>query len=85
MKKGHDFSKNVRRAASQRSGPRNRRGGRGIEPESLVYGSVDTVIAKMKGYEARGFTDVIIRHLTDDQPKVLGSMKRLREVREALI
>lgn len=60
-------------------------GYRGIEPESLVYGSVDTVIAKMKAYEARGFTDVIIRHLTDDQPKVLASMKRLREVREALI
>ncbi|MFN0145326.1 MAG: LLM class flavin-dependent oxidoreductase, partial [Dehalococcoidia bacterium] len=59
-------------------------GYRGIEPESLIYGSVDTVVAKMKSYEARGFTDMIIRHLTDDQPKVLASMKRLGAVREAL-
>jgi hypothetical protein len=31
-----------------------------------------------------GYTDVIVRHLTDDQPKVLGSMARLAEVRRAL-
>ena len=33
---------------------------------------------------AFGYTDVIVRHLTNDQPKVLASLARLRNVREAL-
>jgi hypothetical protein len=31
-----------------------------------------------------GYTDVIVRHLTNDQPKVLGSLERLKQVRAAL-
>jgi hypothetical protein len=31
-----------------------------------------------------GFTDVIVRHLTTDHAKVLGSFARLGEVRRAL-
>ena len=31
-----------------------------------------------------GYTDVLVRHLTTDQAKVLGSLKRLAEVRAAL-
>jgi hypothetical protein len=49
-----------------------------------VFGSVDEVAAQFKRYAALGYTDVIVRHLTDDQGKVLGSIRRLREVRAAL-
>jgi hypothetical protein len=31
-----------------------------------------------------GYTDVIIRHIVDDQPKVLASYARLAEVRQAV-
>jgi hypothetical protein len=31
-----------------------------------------------------GYTDVIVRHLIDDQPKVLDSLRRLEQVRLAL-
>jgi hypothetical protein len=32
-----------------------------------------------------GYTDVIIRHITNDQAQVLKSMARLREVRKAVV
>ena len=31
-----------------------------------------------------GSTDIIVRHLTNDQPKVLGFLERLETVRAAL-
>jgi len=31
-----------------------------------------------------GYTDIIVRHLTTDQPKVLRSLERLEGVRAAL-
>ena len=49
-----------------------------------MYGTVDEVIEKFRALCAMGYTDVIVRHLTDDQPKVLGSLARLAEVRAAL-
>jgi len=60
------------------------RGYRGFPREALVIGSVDEVAAQLRPLAAMGYTDVIVRHLTDDQPKVLGSMARLAEVRRAL-
>jgi alkanesulfonate monooxygenase SsuD/methylene tetrahydromethanopterin reductase-like flavin-dependent oxidoreductase (luciferase family) len=60
------------------------RGYRGFPREALVIGSVDEVVAQLRPLAAMGYTDVIVRHLTDDQPKVLGSMARLAEVRRAL-
>lgn len=30
-----------------------------------------------------GYTDIIVRHLTNDQPKALGSLERLETVRGA--
>jgi len=33
---------------------------------------------------ALGYTDVIVRHLTNDQTKVLGSLARLEKVRSAV-
>jgi alkanesulfonate monooxygenase SsuD/methylene tetrahydromethanopterin reductase-like flavin-dependent oxidoreductase (luciferase family) len=59
-------------------------GYRGFQPEACTYGSIDTVVAKLQHYGRLGYTDIIIRHLTDDHQKVLGSMKRLKEVRLAI-
>ena len=59
-------------------------GYRGIAPAALVAGSVAAVVERFRALAALGFTDVIVRHLTTDHAKVLGSLARLREVREAL-
>lgn len=60
------------------------RGYRGFPREALVTGSVDEVVAALRPLAAMGYTDVIVRHLIDDQAAVLGSMARLAEVRRAL-
>jgi alkanesulfonate monooxygenase SsuD/methylene tetrahydromethanopterin reductase-like flavin-dependent oxidoreductase (luciferase family) len=66
------------------AGPVMARGYRGFDPAALVAGTVDEVIASFRGLGAMGYTDVIVRHLIDDQPKVLASMARLEAVRAAL-
>ena len=59
-------------------------GYRGFPREALIFGSVDEVVAQLRPFAAMGYTDIIIRHITDEQPKVLASMARLGEVRRAL-
>ncbi|HYS18811.1 MAG TPA: LLM class flavin-dependent oxidoreductase [Candidatus Binatia bacterium] len=59
-------------------------GYRGLPPSALIAGSVASVVERFAALAALGYTDVIVRHLTNDQPKVLGSLARLRRVREAL-
>lgn len=59
-------------------------GYRGFDPSALVYGSIDEVAAKFRALGSLGYTDVIVRHLTNDQEKVLGSLRRLKEVRAAV-
>ena len=59
-------------------------GYRGFDPSALVYGSVDEVAAKFRALGELGYGDIIVRHLTNDQEKVLGSLRRLKEVREAV-
>ncbi len=60
------------------------KGYRGIPPEALIAGSIDEVAAQFHTCGELGYTDVIVRHLTNDQPKVLGSLERLEKVRAAL-
>jgi len=59
-------------------------GYRGIPPSALIAGTVDEVAERFTALAALGYTDVIVRHLINDQSKVLGSLARLREVRTAL-
>jgi len=66
------------------AGARVRAGYRGFSPDAPVYGSIDTVAAKFRELGAMGYTDVIIRHLVDDQSQVLASYGRLAEVRKAV-
>ena len=60
------------------------KGYHGIPAEALVAGSIDEVAEQFRGLEELGYTDVIVRHLTNDQSKVLGSLERLKEVRAVL-
>ena len=59
-------------------------GSRGIPAPALVAGSVESVAQQFAQLAVLGSTDVIVRHLTNDWPKVLASLARLRRVREAL-
>lgn len=56
-------------------------GYRGQPRSASTFGSIDEVAARFAEYGAMGYTDIIVRHLTNDQSKVLGSIRRLAEVR----
>jgi alkanesulfonate monooxygenase SsuD/methylene tetrahydromethanopterin reductase-like flavin-dependent oxidoreductase (luciferase family) len=66
------------------AGPIIARGYRGFDPKALVAGTIDQVVAEFRTLETMGYTDVIVRHLTNDQPRVLDSLGRLQEVRRSL-
>jgi alkanesulfonate monooxygenase SsuD/methylene tetrahydromethanopterin reductase-like flavin-dependent oxidoreductase (luciferase family) len=57
---------------------------RGIPAEALIVGSVDEVAEQFRTFAKIGYTDILVRHLTHDQPKVLGSLDRLAAVRAAV-
>jgi alkanesulfonate monooxygenase SsuD/methylene tetrahydromethanopterin reductase-like flavin-dependent oxidoreductase (luciferase family) len=61
-----------------------RKGYRGIPAEALIAGSVDEVAAQFRMLGELGYSDILVRHLTNDQPKVLGSMQRLKRMRSLL-
>lgn len=60
------------------------RGYRGIAAEALIAGSVDEVVEQFRTFAEIGYTEISVRHLTNDQPKVLGSLERLAAVRGGL-
>jgi alkanesulfonate monooxygenase SsuD/methylene tetrahydromethanopterin reductase-like flavin-dependent oxidoreductase (luciferase family) len=60
------------------------RGYRGIPAEALIAGSVEEVAEQFRSFARFGYTEISVRHLTNDQPKVLGSLQRLAAVRAAL-
>ncbi len=57
-------------------------GYRGFHPDACTYGSTQEVAERFAAYAQMGYTDVIVRHLLDDQAEVLRSFERLAEVRE---
>ena len=57
---------------------------RGIPAEALIAGSVDEVADEFRTFAGIGYTDILVRHLTNDQPEVLASLERLATVRAAL-
>jgi alkanesulfonate monooxygenase SsuD/methylene tetrahydromethanopterin reductase-like flavin-dependent oxidoreductase (luciferase family) len=59
-------------------------GYRGFDPSALVWGSVAEVIDKFRVFAPLGYTDIIVRHITDNQAQVVGSLARLAEVGKAL-
>lgn len=60
------------------------RGYRGFPPDALVAGTVEEVVERFAELGQLGYTEVLVRHLTDDHAKVLGSFGRLASVRQAL-
>src|SRR5204863_838818 len=48
------------------------RGYRGIPAEALIAGSVEEVAEQFRSFAEFGYTEISVRHLTNDQPKVLG-------------
>ena len=60
------------------------KGYRGHDPLASTYGDVSEVRDRFAEYAAMGYTDIIVRHLTDEQRTVLGSIRRLQQVRESL-
>ena len=61
------------------------RGYRGMPAEALIAGSVDQVAEEFRAFGKIGYTDILVRHLTNDQTKVLGSLERLAAVRAAVL
>ena len=59
-------------------------GYRGFDPSALVWGSPAEVTEKFRALVPLGYTDIIVRHITNDQAKVLGSLSRLAQVARAL-
>ena len=60
------------------------KGYRGHDPSASTYGDVAEVRDRFAEYAAMGYTDIIVRHLTDEQSQVLGSIRRLQRLRELL-
>ena len=60
------------------------RGYRGIPAQALIAGSAEEVAERFRSFAEIGYTEISVRHLTNDQPKVLGSLQRLAAVRAAV-
>ncbi|MGH9190624.1 MAG: LLM class flavin-dependent oxidoreductase [Acidimicrobiales bacterium] len=56
-------------------------GYRGMAPDVPVVGGPDTVAEALRALAELGFTEVLVRHLAEDQTEVLRSFERLAEVR----
>ena len=67
--------------AERVAGPIVARGYRGFDPAAPVTGGVERVAAAFADLGEMGYTDVIVRHLADDQAEVLRSYERLAAVR----
>jgi alkanesulfonate monooxygenase SsuD/methylene tetrahydromethanopterin reductase-like flavin-dependent oxidoreductase (luciferase family) len=68
-------------AADAVAGPVVAAGYRGFDPSAVVVGGPGRVIDALAALGAVGCTDVIVRHLADDQPAVLQSFEQLAAVR----
>ncbi len=66
------------------AGPVLARGYRGFDPSAPVVGGVARVADAFAQLGEAGCTDVIVRHLADDQSDVLSSFEQLAEVRTRL-
>jgi alkanesulfonate monooxygenase SsuD/methylene tetrahydromethanopterin reductase-like flavin-dependent oxidoreductase (luciferase family) len=70
--------------AERVAGPVVAAGYRGFRPDAITTGSVEQVVERFRAYADMGYTDVIVRHLAEDQGEVLASLERLGAVRAAL-
>jgi alkanesulfonate monooxygenase SsuD/methylene tetrahydromethanopterin reductase-like flavin-dependent oxidoreductase (luciferase family) len=59
-------------------------GYRGVPAEALIAGTVEQVADRFRTFADIGYTEILVRHLINDQAKVLGSLQRLAAVQAAL-
>ena len=59
-------------------------GYRGFAPDALVHGSVPEVAAQLRRYADLGYTDIIVRNLSERQDESLATIERLAEVKALL-
>jgi hypothetical protein len=50
---------------------------------AVTAGSIGELTEQLRSFGELGYTDILVRHLTGDQPKALGSLERLAAVRAA--
>lgn len=70
--------------AERVAGPVVARGHRGFDPAACVIGGPGRVAEQLRALAAMGYTDVVVRHLVDEQGDVLASTERLAQVRAAI-
>jgi alkanesulfonate monooxygenase SsuD/methylene tetrahydromethanopterin reductase-like flavin-dependent oxidoreductase (luciferase family) len=70
--------------AARVAGPILDAGYRGMGRDVPIVGGPEEVAAAFAKLGASGFTDVIVRHLADDQHEVLASFERLSAVQERI-
>jgi alkanesulfonate monooxygenase SsuD/methylene tetrahydromethanopterin reductase-like flavin-dependent oxidoreductase (luciferase family) len=70
--------------AERVAGPIIAKGYRGFDPSAPVAGGVQEVTDAFATLGQAGCTDVIVRHLAEDQTEVLRSFERLGNVRKSL-
>jgi alkanesulfonate monooxygenase SsuD/methylene tetrahydromethanopterin reductase-like flavin-dependent oxidoreductase (luciferase family) len=66
------------------AGPILANGYRGHDASAALYGDIDGMRGHFADYAAMGYSDIIVRHMTDDQSLVLRSIERLGEVKAAV-
>jgi alkanesulfonate monooxygenase SsuD/methylene tetrahydromethanopterin reductase-like flavin-dependent oxidoreductase (luciferase family) len=71
--------------AERVAGPVLERGYRGFDPSACVVGGPARVAERFRELASMGYTDVIVRHLADEQSDVLASFARLAGVRAAIL
>lgn len=71
--------------ADRVAGPIVSRGYRGFSSDALVVGSPDAAARKFRDLEFMGYTEVLVRHLAEDQGEVLASLARLGDVRRSVL
>ena len=59
-----------------------RSGYRGFPEDALLIGDAGRVAERMAELAAMGFTDVIVRNISADQPQALATIERLAAVQE---
>lgn len=60
-------------------------GYRGFPADAPIVGDVATVAHQLRSLAEAGFTEVLVRHLAEDQDAVLASFERLAEVRALVL
>jgi alkanesulfonate monooxygenase SsuD/methylene tetrahydromethanopterin reductase-like flavin-dependent oxidoreductase (luciferase family) len=66
------------------AGPVIDAGYRGFDPSAPVVGGPEKVAAAFKSLNEKGCTEVVVRHLAEDQQEVLKSYERLARVKQLL-